>query len=161
MAKSEYITVTLPTGTCTYQKITDVCGTVTSNTPCTQPDTCAAGYIKRNGECAKTCESGKVFESSTSNACIACIPDNYQGVNATGDACVKCSKGSQFFNKATKSCIAKTALKEIKMDAMKACGMCNNVDNFEKCVKLIALDENVREFDGTWPSVQTACSLNL
>jgi hypothetical protein len=156
MAKKETITVQLATGTCDYQKITDVCGTVTSDVPCTKPSTCDAGYEMRNGTCSKMCEDGKVYQSATSNACVDCETSLHGGVNAAGDICIKCSEGSEFYSSATKSCVTKSSMATYSMDVMKKCGLCKDAD-FKKCIDLFKKTESEIKTDAAYNAIKTAC----
>lgn len=84
---------------CSYYITQDVCGNIISDEPCSQSDSCDAGYIKRNGECVQPCDAPLVFESITSNKCIQCEQTPYQKAttdNKGASYCLKCDKDTQF-----------------------------------------------------------------
>jgi len=126
-------------GTCQVKIETDVCGD-THKIDCDTPGTCDAGYIMRNKVCAEICPDGSAFESDTSNKCIQCETTNYQGIktiSSNNKLCIKCDKDTEFFDKETKACIKKSALKQTTNSAMKKCWRCPDNDAFAKCVDII------------------------
>lgn len=140
--KKGTVTVELENGTCTYEKTVNACGEETS-TPCTEPTTCAKGYIDRNNECIQPCEDGQVFESPTSNKCIPCETTMYQGVknDTDGQYCLKCDQHTEFFDKKKKQCVNKdNGYKKISKDIMKQCGLCPNSTIFKGCIECLSSD---------------------
>ncbi len=128
----------LANGTCNKSIEKTVCGDEIVK-DCFTPDNCDSGYIQRNGTCVKLCGENEVFESQASNTCIKCETTPYQGVytenftitDAAGtphpvaeQRCKKCDKDSEFFNKATKSCVKKSTLKAYSIPDMKSCWRC-------------------------------------
>jgi len=117
-------------GTCTYVETTDICGNVTTTeqeckTQAAANVQCPDGQYFRtsSNSCAKLCDVGYAYESSTSNRCVECEETAYQGivsdtgVYVNGDAvdpthavCRRCNTATSIFDAATRTCVGKPQL---------------------------------------------------
>ena len=157
-------------GQCTYEARFDACGTELTK-PCTEPTGCTDGLVLRNGVCTEPCVGDTDFESKTSNKCVECSTTLYQGSAfvtvdndteetgivssikkkadgtveskkyANGSYCLKCNKNTHFFDGVTNQCVEKKELKNVDHVAMAKCGMCNNKESFEKCIRCFSGDD--------------------
>ena len=145
---SEIITVELENGTCNYERITDACGNILSDTPCTEPDNCSAGYVLRNDLCVKPCESTYAFESPSSNKCIECLTTEYQGISKKNE-CIKCDPEIAFFDKSKQACVNKRDMKQVSKNVMKNCFRCPDNTTFKDCVTVLSTTtaQNVANFN--------------
>jgi len=139
-------------GTCNKLIQTDACGGQ-HIIECNEADNCSSDRIYRNGECVKPCGENEVFASLDSNTCIACEQTPYQGIaELTGtkksrifrkhkktikyQACVKCDKDTEFFDRHTKECVKKETLQMLSMEKMKLCWRCSP-EFYKECIKTI------------------------
>ena len=153
---SEVVTVDLGNGrTCTYERITNVCGDVI-DVPCTTPTNCPDGTLFRNNDCVVPCSGTTAFESVTSNKCIECETTNYQGIS-TDRQCVKCDPVTQFFDKFAKKCVLKTSMSMITATAMKKCYGCPNNQMLKECGLLFSLSESERRAADNYEQIITDC----
>ena len=154
-SSSEIVTVDLGNGTCTYEKITNVCGDVIDE-PCTAPTNCTDGTILRNDTCVTPCDGNTAFESTASNKCIECETTAYQGIS-NDKLCVKCDPATQFFDKTNKKCISKTSLKRISASAMKKCYGCPNNELFAECSSLFSQSASERRAASNYTQIIKDC----
>ncbi len=129
----EPVTIKVDGGTCTYKKITNACGELVEDNPCTEATDCTKGYIKRNDVCVKPCPNGYVFESKDSNECISCETTAYSGIHK--DYCLTCDKDTSFYDKTIKNCISKKTMSKYSSEQMAKCFMCKSDETFKKCLK--------------------------
>ena len=185
---SEVITVDLEGGgRCSYEQKYDACGN-TYNKACTEPTSCTAGLILRNGKCVEPCAEGSEFESVTSNKCVECDTTMYQGpalktvdeiktaltaakifvtpagtddtkkiedaaaAQADQPYCLKCDKGTGFYDKEKKECIKKSDMLKGTAQEMAQCGLCVNNLVMADCIKCFA---GIGEDSNTKESCQT------
>ncbi len=164
-SKSEIITVDLGNGTCTYERITNVCGEVIDN-PCTEPTKCTDGTILRNDSCVTPCDGNTAFESTTSNKCIECETTRYQGIskNSSGsNICIKCDSGTQFFDTKTQNCVSKDTFNRITKEAMEKCYGCPNNVLFKECSEFFSQPENMGSTgkrNSTYQQIITKCYID-
>lgn len=137
IVKTETEKVSVAGGTCNKSIETDACG-AQHITECTKPDNCDNGTILRNGECVVRCEGDEVFESTTSNKCIACETTLRQGPSKDHTTCIKCDSATEFFNSETKTCIKKNSpdLTKYTKESMQECWRCPH-ELFRKCVESV------------------------
>ena len=157
----ETVTVDLPNGTCTYERITNVCGEVIDE-PCTEPTECDAGLILRNGQCVAPCDGTTAFASKTSNECVECATTAYQGIDDKTSECVRCDSGTQFFDKKTKTCVSKTSssLKKVTAATMKKCYGCPNSDVFKECTTLFSKSDTERRAAENYERIISECYID-
>lgn len=152
---SEVVTVDLGNGTCTYEKITNVCGDVIDN-PCTEPTNCTDGTILRNDSCVTPCNGNTAFESTASNKCIECETTAYQGISAD-NICTKCDSGTQFFDTKTQNCVSKDTFNRITKEAMEKCYGCPNNETFKDCATLFSMSESNRRAADNYQQIIKDC----
>lgn len=115
-----------------------VCGT-TVTVGCENPEKeCGTGYTWRNNSCAPICSGDQVYESETSNTCVACETTTSQGISRDKKYCKKCDKDSEFFNRETKKCIKKSGLQQYSKDVLRECWQCPT-ELYKNCVKAVTL----------------------
>ncbi|MDE5615663.1 MAG: hypothetical protein K2I81_02420 [Alphaproteobacteria bacterium] len=145
-------------GTCNKLIQTDACGGQ-HIIECTEPDTCAPGQLLRNRECIKPCGADEAFESSTSNTCISCEANLYQGPSLDRQVCIKCDQTSEFFNRETKKCVKKSSLEQYSKQTMKECWRCPQ-SFYADCIKEMKKPSDQRGFAiNNWQEIKRKCHL--
>lgn len=152
--KTEEITVTLPLGTCKYNKITDICGNVIRDEPCTVASDCNTDN-ERNGKCITECPTGFAFESETSNDCIECPTTQSQGIRGTkmNKICIKCND-NQIWNTKSQKCSEKISLLAISGNVMEQCWQCPDSNLYKDCVKSLAKQQELSD------AIKTKCKIS-
>lgn len=138
-SQSETITEQLPNGgTCTWTRTKTICDDEWKGTKCTKAECPNSGEIFRNDECIKPCADGTVFASKTSNACIKCETNRYQGIGHDDDynpTCIQCDDKTQLWINGRGECINKANMIAYTTADMKKCWRCNGADNFKACLQ--------------------------
>ena len=162
---SETITVQLTNGTCTYQRKTNACGEVVSDTPCTEPTNCTGNTLKRNGECITPCganDGNMAFESASSNKCIECPTSASQGIDSN-DICTKCNSATEIWDTKTKKCISRAEAAEkyhpVSNETMKKCWQCPNNEHFKKCAIILTLPDAEQKKHKDYKTTMTKCRI--
>lgn len=162
---SETITVQLANGTCTYQKKTNACGEVVSDTPCTEPTTCTGNHIKRNGACTEPCganDGNIAYESATSNKCVECPTNASQGIDKN-NICTKCNSTTEIWDTETKKCISRTEVAkkyhQISHATMKKCWQCPNNEFFKNCAIILSLPDADQKKHKDYKTTMTECKI--
>ena len=125
-------------GTCTYTQTKTACDDTWQGDECTKAECPNSGEIFRNGECIKPCADGTVFASKTSNACIKCETNRYQGIGHDDDynpTCIQCDDKTQLWINGRGKCINKADMIAYTTADMKKCWRCNGADNFKACLQ--------------------------
>ncbi len=156
--ESKIVTIPVGGGTCNYTKKINVCGEEES-VPCTSPDKCAEGMVKRNGECVIPCDAAdgnSAYESVASNNCVECVTTKNQGVNKSG-ICIKCNTTTQFWDVTKKECIEKNTLGQVSDEVLGKCWRCNTNNSFKSCVSVFSLPTTQRTGHPAYGSVVKDC----
>lgn len=167
---SETITVQLTNGTCTYQKITNACGKIESDEPCTEPTNCTGNTIKRNGACIAPCganDGNMAYESATSNKCIKCPTNASQGIinnDGKNPICTKCNSTTEIWDVDTKQCISRAEVAkkyhQISSATMKKCWQCPNNEFFKSCTIILSLPDAEQKKEKDYKTTMTECQIS-
>lgn len=162
---SETITVDLSNGTCTYQRVTDACGNVVSDKPCTEPTNCNGNLIKRNGTCTEPCgaNDGNIgYESATSNNCVECPTTSTQGIDSNG-ICTKCNTATQIWDTSTKKCVSREEhakkFHQIPAAVLKQCWQCPNNEVMKTCAIILSLPTADQSKHADYRNTMTECMI--
>lgn len=163
---SETVTVQLSNGTCTYQRVTDACGNIESDEPCTEPTNCNGNLIKRNGTCTEPCgaNDGNIgYESVTSNKCVECPTTSTQGIDSNG-ICTKCNTATQVWDTSAKKCVSRTEhekkFHQIPAAVLKQCWMCPNNEVMKTCAIILSLPTADQSKHADYRNTMTECMLS-
>lgn len=95
----------------------------------------------RNGECVEYCgqnDATMAFESDSSNTCIQCETNRYQGIKIDDlgyNVCQKCNPATQFWSEATGDCVNKSELKQSNKNELRSCWTAGSSIEYKCCLK--------------------------
>ena len=142
--KSEDVTIDVGGGTCTYQKTTNVCGSVESDKPCTVPTSCPSGQVVSGGKCAaakqetpkttakkddtpkkQATEPEKPKEETTKTA------DSGKKITASAEC-----KSTEYKSPLSNKCVSKSKNVQYSSDMMHECYGCSSDVRFKNCLNI-------------------------